>query len=92
MEAILSGIADAVTAQAPDGHLLFANDAAVTLLGYDSAEALMSAPLNEIMSQYDILDERGEPFPPEALPGTARARRRGQRRHDRPLPGPRHGR
>ena len=69
VEAILSGIADAVTAQAPDGHLLFANDAAVTLLGYDSAEALMSAPLNEIMSQYDILDERGEPFPPEALPG-----------------------
>ena len=42
VEAILSGIADAVTAQAPDGHLLFANDAAVTLLGYDSAEALMT--------------------------------------------------
>ncbi|MET0615548.1 MAG: SpoIIE family protein phosphatase [Thermoleophilaceae bacterium] len=69
VEAILSGIADAVTAQAPDGRLLFANDAAVTLLGYDSAEALMSAPLDEIMSQYDILDERGEPFPLEALPG-----------------------
>ena len=26
---ILSGVADAVTAQAPDGRLLFANDAAV---------------------------------------------------------------
>ena len=69
VEAILSGIADAVTAQAPDGRLLFANDAAVTMLGYESAEALMSAPLNEIMSRYDILDERGDPFPPEALPG-----------------------
>jgi PAS domain S-box-containing protein len=69
VEAILSGIADAVTAQAPDGHLLFANDAAVTMLGYDSAEALMSAPLNEIMSRYDVVDERGDPFPLEALPG-----------------------
>ena len=37
LEAILSGVADAVTAQAPDGRLLFANDAAVELLGFDSS-------------------------------------------------------
>ena len=29
LEAILRGVADAVTAQAPDGRLLFANEAAV---------------------------------------------------------------
>ena len=33
-----SGVADAVTAQAPDGRLLFANDAAVDLLGFESLE------------------------------------------------------
>src|SRR5918996_1303708 len=32
LEAILRGVADAVTAQAPDGRLLFANEAAVELL------------------------------------------------------------
>jgi PAS domain S-box-containing protein len=69
VEAILRGIADAVTAQAPDGHLLFANDAAVSLLEYDSLEELLNAPREEIMSQYEILDEHGEPFPFEALPG-----------------------
>ena len=39
LEAILSGVADAVTAQAPDGRLLFANQAAVDLLGFESTGA-----------------------------------------------------
>jgi PAS domain S-box-containing protein len=69
LEAILRGIADAVTAQAPDGRLLFANDAAVELLGYESSEALIDAPLTEIMSRFELLDESGRPFPVEKLPG-----------------------
>ena len=40
LQAILSGVADAVTAQAPDGRLLFANDAALELLGFESFEEL----------------------------------------------------
>ncbi|MGH2715389.1 MAG: SpoIIE family protein phosphatase [Thermoleophilaceae bacterium] len=69
LEAILRGVADAVTAQAPDGRLLFANDAAVELLGYESSEALLSAPIAEIMDRFDVLDEAGRPFPVEQLPG-----------------------
>ena len=69
VEAILRGVADAVTAQAPDGRLLFANDAAVRTLGFESAEALIAAPTASIMDAYELIDERGEPFPLEALPG-----------------------
>ncbi len=69
LEAILSGVADAVTAQANDGRLLFANQAAVELLGFESSEALLLAPLPEILGRFDILDEEGEPFPLERLPG-----------------------
>ncbi len=69
VEAILRGVADAVTAQAPDGRLLFANDAAVASLGFESAEALISAPIATIMDRYELVDERGDPFPLEALPG-----------------------
>jgi len=69
LEAILRGVADGVTAQAPDGRLLFANEAAATSMGYDSPAGLMEASLVDIMSRYDMLDERGEPFPLEALPG-----------------------
>ena len=69
LEAILSGVADAVTAQAPDGRLLFANQAAVDLLGFASREALLSAPVTEIMERFEILDEEGAPFPVDQLPG-----------------------
>jgi PAS domain S-box-containing protein len=69
LEAILRGVADAVTAQAPDGRLLFANQAAVELLGYESSEALLSAPLPDIMSRFELLAEDGRPFPVEELPG-----------------------
>jgi PAS domain S-box-containing protein len=69
LEAILRGVADAVTAQAPDGRLLFANEAAAASMGFESPEELMNAPLATIMDRYDVLDEDGRPFPIEALPG-----------------------
>jgi PAS domain S-box-containing protein len=69
LEAILSGVADAVTAQAPDGHLLFANEAAVSILGFNSTEELMNAPVTAIMDRYEVLDEDGREFPLAALPG-----------------------
>ncbi|HMJ95662.1 MAG TPA: PAS domain S-box protein, partial [Thermoleophilaceae bacterium] len=69
LEAILQGVADAVTAQGPDGKLLFVNEAAVRTLGFASTEELMNAPTATIMDRYEILDEDGRPFPLEALPG-----------------------
>ena len=44
LEAMLRGVADAVTAQAPDGRLLFANDAAVETLGFDVARGAAERP------------------------------------------------
>ena len=58
-----------MTAQAPDGRLLFANEAAAASMGFESPEELMNASRTAIMDRYDIVDERGEPFPLEALPG-----------------------
>jgi PAS domain S-box-containing protein len=69
LEAILRGVADAVTAQAPDGRLLFANEAAAAVMGFNSPEELLGAPIDSIMNRYDLIDERGESFPLEALPG-----------------------
>jgi PAS domain S-box-containing protein len=69
LEAILRGVADAVTAQSPDGKLLFANQAAAESLGYRSPRDLLEAPIEEIMAAYQIEDDEGEPFPLERLPG-----------------------
>src|SRR4051812_6603294 len=66
---ILGGVADAVTAQAPDGTLIYANEAAVRIIGYDSVEALLSAPIAEVASGFEMLDEAGRPLGVEHLPG-----------------------
>src|SRR5215208_6793108 len=58
LKAILEGIADAVTAQAPDGRLVYANDAAVRLLGFASAEEMLGAPAGSIRAAFEMVDER----------------------------------
>jgi PAS domain S-box-containing protein len=69
LRAILEGIADSVTAQGPDGGLVYANDAAVLVLGFPSAEALLSAPLTQIMARWELLTPSGDPLPTTDLPG-----------------------
>jgi len=69
LAAILEGIADGVTAQGPDGRLLYANDAAVRTLGYATAEEMVATPPERIMQRFEVFDEDGRPFPLEQLPG-----------------------
>ena len=69
LRAILEGIADSVTAQGPDGSLVYANDAAVRVLGFPSAEALLSAPLEKIMARWELFTPEGEPQGLMELPG-----------------------
>ena len=45
LDFILAGVADGVTAQAPDGSLIYANDAAVATLGFDSNDELLATPV-----------------------------------------------
>jgi PAS domain S-box-containing protein len=69
LQAILDGVADAVTAQTPDGRVVYANDAAARQLGQGSSEDLLRAGAERFMSSYDLFDEDGHPFPVEELPG-----------------------
>ena len=67
LEAILSGIADAVIMQAPDGHLLFANQAAVSVwLRVERAAAVGSSRDPRALRRARRV---GNPFPVEQLPG-----------------------
>ena len=67
--AILTGVAEGVTVQGRDGRLVFANDTAARLLGFDTAQALLSAGQAEVLGKYDMYDELGQPLAPERLPG-----------------------
>jgi serine phosphatase RsbU (regulator of sigma subunit)/PAS domain-containing protein len=69
LEAILAGIADAVTVQDARGRLVYANDAAVQLLGYPDRAALLAAAPGEVAARFDMLDEDGRPIDLDRLPG-----------------------
>src|SRR5215213_5673496 len=69
LDAMLGGIADAVTGQAPDGSIIYANQAALDTLGFETREELESTPPGEVLARFDLFTEDGEPFPPEDLPG-----------------------
>lgn len=69
LRAILEGVADSITAQAPDGRLVYANAAAVRTLGFETADELLHASVAELMSHWEVLDPGGGPFPLDRLPG-----------------------
>jgi PAS domain S-box-containing protein len=66
---ILEAVADGITAQDPTGRLIYANDAAARLVGFATADEMVSTPPAEIMSAFEIFDENGDPYPLERLPG-----------------------
>lgn len=66
---ILEGVADGITVQDLTGKLLYANTAAARLNGFSTAEEMVNTPLSELMEQYELLDEAGNLFNLENLPG-----------------------
>jgi PAS domain S-box-containing protein len=71
LSAILDGVADGVTAQDRSGKMIYANEAALELLGFPSVKAIQAVPIRYVLSRFEAFDEHGDPFPPERLPGRA---------------------
>jgi PAS domain S-box-containing protein len=69
LTAILENVADAVVAQSTRGEILFANSAAVRLLGYETLEAMREATPEERMARMSFLDEMRQPVRMESFPG-----------------------
>ncbi|HUA12647.1 MAG TPA: SpoIIE family protein phosphatase [Solirubrobacteraceae bacterium] len=59
LEAVLENLAEAITVIDAQGRTVFANQAAVDLLGLGSAEDLAEAKPGEIMARFRVLDEAG---------------------------------
>jgi PAS domain-containing protein len=65
----LDHVGDGVTVQDPSGQLVFANAVAAQALGFASPAELLVAPVAEVLGQFALFDENGQPFPAENLPG-----------------------
>lgn len=69
LDAILARISDGVTVQDRQGRLVYANPAALPMLGVGSLEELASLDQDELLSRFELMDENGDPFPIADLPG-----------------------
>ena len=65
LASILRNVADGITAQASDGRLVYANDAAAQLCGLASAEEMLSLSNAELLERFELVPiPAGEPTLP----------------------------
>jgi PAS domain S-box-containing protein len=69
LDAVLRGLATAVTVQEPGGDLVYVNQAAAELFGCSSPDELLSTPIPQLMARFTILGEDGRPLDFDSLPG-----------------------
>ncbi len=69
VKAVLENVAEAITVVDAGGRTVFANRAALELLGLTSQEELTQAQPGEIMSRFLVLDETGAELALASMPG-----------------------
>ena len=69
LRTVLSHIDDGVTVQDPSGRLVFVNDAAARLSGFASAEEMLAADIDSLISSFEMSNEDGTPLTLDDLPG-----------------------
>jgi signal transduction histidine kinase len=69
IERVIRNLADGVTVQDATGRLVWANEAAARACLAASVEELLSTPVAEIFGRFELIDEHGQPFDVERLPG-----------------------
>jgi PAS domain-containing protein len=68
LEAVLENLAEAITVVDASGRTVFANRAALDLLGLESQQELTQARPGEIMSRFLVLDETGAELSLASMP------------------------
>ncbi|MBL7546188.1 MAG: response regulator [Bdellovibrionaceae bacterium] len=69
LEIILEGITDGVSVFDREGRFIYANQVGARMCGFKSVEEMLATPTSAVMDKYIILDENGQVFPNEKLPG-----------------------
>lgn len=65
---ILQGVAEGIIVNDDAGKVVYANDAAVRLVGYASAKEMLQVSLDQILDRFEIWQEDGSPFDLQMLP------------------------
>jgi PAS domain S-box-containing protein len=68
MEAIVGSLADAVTIRDLSGRLIYANDAAMHMMGMSAAESIEQHDPVDLFERYTVTDQNGAPLSMHDLP------------------------
>lgn len=68
-QGILAAVTDGITVQDAAGRLVYANDIAARLVGFDTAAELLAASMQDVIERFELLDEHRRSLPPDRLPG-----------------------
>ncbi|MCW2991090.1 MAG: hypothetical protein JWM73_1684 [Solirubrobacterales bacterium] len=69
LQTVLDGLAEPVVMVSREGELVYINDAAAGLFGFERGADVPAKRLSEVHEGYELFDEEGRPFDPAALPG-----------------------
>jgi PAS domain S-box-containing protein len=69
LEAVLAGVAEAITVVDEQGSTIYANQAAAELLRVESPDQLTNGTPGTVMSRFLVLDEQGRELDLERMPG-----------------------
>ena len=69
LDVLFRHASEAVTVQDLSGRLLYANDEAARIVGFRTGAELVSAPPEDIVARFEMVDRSGSPLPIESLPG-----------------------
>jgi PAS domain S-box-containing protein len=66
---ILRTVDEGIVVQAPTQELVYVNDAAARYVGFETTNEFLGASRQQVLDQFEILDEERNPLPPDELPG-----------------------
>ncbi|HEY7294429.1 MAG TPA: ATP-binding protein [Dehalococcoidia bacterium] len=69
LAAIFQRLMDGILVQDSSGRMVYANRVAAQMCGFTSARELLAAPARALLQRIALLDEAGQPYPAERLPG-----------------------
>lgn len=69
LDVLFRHASEAVTVQEKSGRLIYANDNAAAMVGFDTGEEMLSADVSEIVARFEMIDRSGEVLGVETLPG-----------------------
>ena len=69
LETIMATVEEGIIVQAPDFSRLYANEAAARATGVASTDEVVRADPDEMVAQFELLDEHGAELAPSELPG-----------------------